>query len=271
MRLRTKKSGFSLTELLVAMSVVGVLAGIGLPAVKQVIKSFESSDRVKDVVAAAMSNARARALARNTYTGIRFQRNAAGDQYMIFIEQDENVGPGHAQLQMKPGFRAIQGKNPVRLPRQGAVMDLRIKDDYSLITAYTTDRHVRVLDSGGAIDYELSDESIDKAHELLDAETFSVIFSPQGKLVMSDLRVAHVGVNDVDSGGGDVFDISGCGMFVQDDIAGVEGLQLEPSRNNFVIVDIAKFNAAPVGERYSRCLQYLKPIYVNPYNGELIK
>jgi len=271
MRLRTKKSGFSLTELIVVMSIVGVLAGIGLPAVKQVIKSFESSDRVKDVVAAAMSNARARALARNTYTGIRFQRNAAGDQYMIFIEQDENVGPGHLQLSGKLSFRAIQGKNPVRLPRQGAVMDLRIKDNYAIIKAYETDRHVRVVDLDG-IDYVTSNLSIDEARELIDAETFSVIFSPQGKLVISNLRVAHVVVVDqVLAGGGDIFNESGYGMFVQDDIAGVEGLQLEPSRNNFVIVDIAKFNAAPVGERYSRCLQYLKPIYINPYSGELIK
>lgn len=270
MRQRTKKTGFSLTEILVSMSIIGILAGIGLPAVKQVVKSFESASRLEGVVSAAMSNARAMAQARDQYIGIRFQQTPQGEQYMVFIEQDNDVGPGHVLLQMNPGFRALKGKNPIRLPKRGAVMDLRIKNNYIDIEAYLTDRSVKVEDVFGVVDLVASNAGIDQEWELLDAMTFSVVFSPQGKLVITNLRVAHSNSN-----GGEVFNRStNDSMFIQDDIYtvpdAVQGLQLEPSRNNFIIVDKNKFNSIPAGERYSRYLQYLKAVYINPYTGELI-
>ena len=265
-----KKSGYSLTELIVVVSIIGMLVGAGLPAVKQVVKSFESSARVRDVIAAAFSNARAIAIKEGKHAGVRFQRNAEGDQYMIFIIQDEDVDPGHLMLAGRPGFRAMRGKNPMRLPKEGGVLDLRIKDNYSDIEAYKTDRSVKV-DTGGVVDTDASNESINRPFQLLDAETFSVVFSPQGKLVLTDLRVACSTAAD-----GDIFNTvsSGSGMFIQDDVYSlsdaVQGLQLEPSRNNFVIIDKAEFNSADVDSRWSDYLQFLKPLYVNPYSGTLI-
>ena len=247
MRLRTKKSGFSLTELIVVMSIIGVLAGVGLPAVKQVIKSFESSDRVKDVVAAAMSNARARALARGKYTGIRFQRDLEGNQYMVFIESDD-TGSAPAD-----GFRPVIGRNPIRLPKNGLVMDMHLRTAVN----NATDPSYVALDS---------DAQIDTPQEVTDASTFCVIFSQAGKLVLRDVRIWK--------GAGDVFNIDtevdmGNAMMYIDSYPN-EGLGEETSRNHFVIVDKKLFDAVPDAERWSSYLQYLKPVYVNPYSGEII-
>jgi prepilin-type N-terminal cleavage/methylation domain-containing protein len=247
MRVRPKKSGFSLTELLVAMSIIGILAGIGLPAVKQVVKAFESSDRVRDAVGAAMSNARARALARGKYTGVRFQRNADGDQYMVFIEHDD-TGSAPAD-----GFRPVIGRNPIRLPRSGLVMDMNIRTD--------------ILNASNPAYLPLTtDAQIDTPQEIVDASTLCIIFSPAGKLVMHDVRIWE--------GAGDVFnidtevDLGNAILYI--DSYPADGLGEEVSRNHFVIVDKSKLNAAPVAERYTSYFQHLKPVYVNPYTGELI-
>jgi len=247
MRLRTKKTGFSLTELIVTMSVVVVLAGIGLPAVKQVINAFESASRVQDAVSAAMANARARALAQGIYTGIRFQRTARGDQYMVFIEQDD-TGSAPAD-----GFRPVIGKNPIRLPRRGMIMDMNLRT----ATGDPADSSYVPIDSDGLINMP---------EKVTDASTFCVIFSPAGKLVMHDVRIWE--------GAGDVFNIdtevdAGNALMYVDDYPGL-GLGEEVSRNHFVIVEKEKFNAAGQSERWSRYLQYLKPVYINPYTGELI-
>lgn len=261
MKTLRNKSGYSLVELLVVMSIVGLLAGIGLTTVKGVLKSFESSDRVRGMVSAALSNARVMAIAKGKYAGVRFQRNADGQQYMIFIEQDSGVGPGDVLLSGMAGFRAVTGRNPIRLPSGGSVMDLKVKTDYTILNSYTTEIDV------------ISDLHIDQDSKLLDAEIFSVVFDKTGKLVFCHLRVGFTATD-----GGDIFNTSatGTGMFLEDecdsvaDVFVVEGLQLELSRNNFVIVDRNEFDSVPAGERWSKYLQYLKPVYINPYTGELI-
>jgi len=252
MRSRTKKTGFSLTELLVAMSVIGILAGIALPVAKQVLKSFESSSRVEDVVGAAMSNARSMALARDNYIGIRFQMTPQGDQYMVFVEHDD-TGSGPAD-----GFRPVTGRNPLRLPKQGLVMDLHLRTARNNTPADAADPSYMPLDDNG---------KIDSPEEITDATTLCVIFSPAGKLVTHDIRIWS-GV------GGDVFndaatvDAGDAILYIDSYPAG--GLGEETSRNHFVIVDKNEFNSVDSTMRWTGYLQSLKPFYINPYTGELI-
>jgi prepilin-type N-terminal cleavage/methylation domain-containing protein len=245
---RAKKSGFTLTELIVTMSIIAVLAGIGLPAASQLQKSFESSSRVRDVVVAALSNARSTALARNKYVGIRFQQTPEGNQYMVFIVLD-NVGTSIAD-----GFRPVIGRNPIRLPRQGLVMDMHIRSDYTDATIPASDPLIL-------------DTQIKNPEQVTDATAFSVVFSPAGKLVMHDVRIWAGTAGDVFND--DTTVDAGDAMFYIDDYPAI-GLGEESSRNNFVIIDKKEFDAAPSDSRWTDYLQYQKQFYINQYTGELI-
>lgn len=276
MNAKRKKRGVTLTELLVTMAALGVLAGIGISAVKGVMSAFESSDRTQDVISAALASARATAIMEEKYeyAGVRFQQDKNGDQYMIFIVQDDEVGPWIAG---NLGFRAVTGRNPIRLPRGGGVMDLRIKTDYTPSTiadpSYETETSVEVIGDDSA-----SNANIDETKELLDVMTFSVIFSSSGKLILHTLKVAH---DDAVGGGGDIFNTlvnvkdMGIGMFIEDEnpvsgIPPVEGLQIESSRNQFVIFNKTSFAQQPVNKRWTGYLQSLEPVFINPYSGRLV-
>jgi len=260
MKLRANKSGFSLTELLVVMAIVGILAGIGLPAVKQVVNSFESATRIYDVVGAALSNARSMAHARTKYIGIRFQTDSIGQQYMVFIEHD------YSATRLANGFRAMKGKSPIRLPKHGLVMDMNINMQISVEGEAPDQSPAGPLND---------DDLINTPQEIRDATAFSIIFSPAGKLVQHDVRIRNVGDNDM------IFnknyewetDLEPAEyvqplLFIDDYPA--EGLGQELSRKNFVVVEKNKINSIPPEQRWSRYLKFLQRIYVAPYSGELL-
>ena len=242
-----KKRGVTLTELLVTMAALGLLAGIGISAVKGVMASFESPDRISNVIGAALASARATAIRQQKYAGLRFQRDKNGDQHMIFIVHDQAV------TDLAHGFRAVQGRNPVRLPRGGGVMDLRLRTDLS--------------DATNPADTPITtDAQLDSVEELRDTMAFSVIFTPAGKLVTFEVRVR--GAN----GGifGDETEVdAGDAMFYQDDYPEI-GLGQEPSRNRFVIFNKSQFVQQAVDERWTGYLQSLEPVFVNPYSGRLV-
>ena len=266
MRTRKNKTAFTLVEMLVVVTIAGILAGLAVPSVKQVIKSFESSDRLPGMIGAALSNAKAIAAEKQKYAGIRFQRNEAGDQYMVFIIKDEKVGPW---IPGNLGFRAIQGKNPIRLPRGGAAMDLQFKTDYTATHPYTTETS---LDNTSLTD-TFRNNLLQQDNVLRDIQTFSVIFSPAGKLILNTLKVSYatypLPTGDV---GADVFNTDGTAMFTHDEnFNPIEGLQIESSRNNFYIINKNDFNSVDPGSRWSDYLQHLEPYYINQFTGELIK
>ena len=73
------KKAFSLTEIMVVIAIVAILATIVIPAAKTLIESFEMDSQVKPVIGAALANARAIAMREQKYAGIRFQQDLSGD------------------------------------------------------------------------------------------------------------------------------------------------------------------------------------------------
>ncbi len=260
MRSNKTKTGFTLVELLTVVAVILLLAVIGLPAAKKVLNSFESSLSVRYLISAALANARAIAAREQAYAGLRFQQDLDGNQYMIFIVNDPDVRPGFAG---NLGCRAVTGYKPMKLPQTVGVMDLKIKLDYGILRPEDLDIEVEGDDAA-------SNEHINQPEELTDTTTFSILFSPAGKLVLHTLKVGRSNI------GADIFNSrtnveNGIGMFIVDrNRRSDEGLQIELSRNNFIIYDKRALDAVNEALRWTDYLQHLEVIYISPYTGQII-
>lgn len=229
MKAKSRQSGVTLTEMTVVVAVIALLVTFGLPAIRAFRGAFESGGSAKGLISAGLATARAIAAREHRYAGIRCQQDLHGYQYMIFIVHDFD------ETNLANGFRAVEGLKPIKLPETIGVMDL-----------YT--RGVHIIDNGG----------IDESDEVLDTTTFSIVFSPAGKLVVHDVRT--------------IFNDQLLAIF-QDDSSNTFPYQQELSRNSFIIYDRKEFkHAYENGQGYLGCLEKLVPetVYVNPYTGTII-
>ena len=267
MRTRSKKFGLTLPEMVVVIATIALLVGFGLPAIRALLNSFESSSGAKTLISTALASARAIAAKEQRYAGVRFQQDSAGNQYMIFIVHEEPSRMGN----LTTGFRAVKGVKPIKLPEKVGVVDLVY--DPALLNPQ----------GDGIIndDVEINNDDV-----LRDTTTFSIMFSPSGKLVIHDVRVRNRdGIYQPDNGTSnkisldDVFNSLeninnyGVGMFIQDDYPAM-GLGAELSRNSFVIIyEKDKLEQARgMGTAWSGYLaqRTLDRIYINPYTGTMI-
>jgi len=285
MKAKAKKFGLTLTEMTVVIVTIALLVALGLPAVRALFNSFESQSSAQSVISAALASARALAAKNQRYAGIRFQKASQNPelleapQYMIFIMQDPDM--------MAYGFRAVPGLKPIKLPDSVAVSDLTIVTKRNSINPINS---VQVRLDDPALSDQQRDNLIDEDRELTDTTTFSIIFSPSGKLVIHGIRARNrdgypdTSVNTFVSND-DVFNKkaqvdAAVGMFYQDDYFGAGGspysdlgLGPEQSRSSFVIYDKNEFMRAY--KRHRAWSDYLvklarQAIYVNPYTGTII-
>ncbi len=272
MKTKSRQFGLTLPEMTVVVAIMALLAAIGLPAIRALVNSFETQSGARSMISAALSGARAIAAKEQHYAGVRFQRNSTGNQYMTYIIHDIE------KTDLSPGFRAIEGVKPIRLPETTLAMDMRVRSNRA--------------DASDAIDEPLKVVHLDDANPLnigidgknvsvTDTCTFSIIFSPAGKLVLRQVRVrnkdgirrpnnsaaATTSTDDLFNSPHNVtnFDV---GMFVQDDYPEL-GLGAEPSRNSFVICDKAKFDELNAQGRLNY-LRSLERININAYTGRII-
>jgi prepilin-type N-terminal cleavage/methylation domain-containing protein len=248
MKTKIRQSGLTLAEMVVVVSIVAMFAVLAVPAFRAFMRSFECEGGAKAMISASLSSARAIAAREQRYAGIRFQNkyqpDGKGCQYMIFIIYDfDKTG-------WVNGFRAVDGVAPIKLPDSVGVMDLKINPNEPIDL----------------------DSEINTSADVNDTTTFSIIFSPSGKLVIHDVRVNNR--DDSATSKDDIFNTkanvqNGIGMFFQDDYLS-EGFYEEPSRNSFVIYDKTIFEKLNPGRRYSDYLRDLEVVYINPYTGTII-
>ncbi len=276
MRTKLRQPGLTMTEMVLVVATIALLLSLGLPAIRTFIHTFESGTSTQSMISAALSGARAIAAREQHYAGIRFQQDSTGRQYMIFIVHDfEKTG-------LNPGFRAVEGLKPIKLPESAGVMDLMVRTNHgtsAAAAASVLDEPLQVQHINDANPANLGPDG--KNLYIRDASTFSVIFSPAGKLVVRSVRVRNrdgiyqpdntvankTSLDDVFNSPANILN-SGVGMFIQDDYAEL-GLGAETSRNRLVIYDGAQFDKLNAQQRFDY-LSRLELIYINPYTGTMI-
>lgn len=265
-----------MTEMVLVIATIALLVSLGLPAVRILVHSFESGSGATSMISAGLASARAIAAKEQRYAGIRFQKDLAGRQYMIFIVHD------FEKTALSSGFRAVEGIKPIKLPEGSGVMDLTVRTNHgptAAAAASTLDEPLRMqyLDDANPTNVGPDGKNV----YVRDATSFSVIFSPSGKLVMRPVRVRNrdgiyrpdntvadkVSLDDIFNSPENIAN-AGAGTFIQDDYAEL-GLGAEASRNRFVVYDGIQFGPLDARGRFDY-LNRLEPVYINPYTGTMI-
>ena len=267
----------TLPEMTVVVAIIALLTALGLPAIRALVNSFQTQSGAESLISAALASARAMAAKEQHYAGIRFQQDSTGNQYMVFIVHDfEKTG-------LSPGFRAIEGAKPIKLPENSRIMDLRVRTNHGM----------NWTDAGDPLDQPLGAGHLDDTNPLnlvgpygknmyiTDTSSFSIVFSPAGKLLVRTVRLrnrdgiyrpdnsvpARLSTDDVLNSPVNIANF-GIGRFVQDDYAEL-GLGAEPSRNRFVICDMTQFDELNATGRFNY-LNGLALVHINPYTGTII-
>lgn len=277
MKTKSRQFGLTLPEMTVVVAIMALLAALGLPAIRALLNSFQNQSGAHNMISAALAGARALAAKEQHYAGIRFQQDSTGNQYMIFIVHDnEKTG-------LSPGFRAIEGVKPIKLPETILVMDLRVRANRGTNwtdAADTRDEPLTVahLDGTNPLNIGPNGENV----YVTDTSTFSIVFSPAGKLVVRDVRLrnrdgifrpdnsaaATLSTDDLFNSTQNIANFR-TGMFVQDDYPEL-GLGAEPSRNSFVICDRTQLNELNAPQEKFDYLSSLERVNINAYTGRII-
>ncbi len=249
MNRKSVHSGISLIELMIVIGTMVILMAIAVPAVKGIIASFDNSAGARPLINAALSAARSIAIREQTYAGVRFQEDADGNTYMIFIVHDlQRTG-------LANGFCAVTGRNPMKLP-----------DDTGVLQTF----------EAGQTDAE-KDTLMSTASGLTGQSTFSIVFSPAGRMVVHPVRIRNMnGYHDGYASISDdtIFNIAvrveaGRAMFYQDDYPAL-GLEEEYSRREFLIYDKKAFKLIFPTQRYSNFFKKVRTEHISSYTGEIV-
>lgn len=273
MKTKSRQSGLTLVEMTTVVAIIALLTAFALPVIRTFFDSLGSAGSVKGMISAAMASARAIAAKEQRYAGVRFQQDLYGHQYMVFIIQDSKIGAYF--------FRAKEGIQPVKLPDNIGVMNLTIVSGRKITSnPANPDNEYRLDDS---LLSPNQDSYIDNDFKLTDTTTFSIIFSPTGKLVIHGVRVRNRHGRTNDTSEDDIFntafnvETAKIAMFYQDDYYGANlypdiglGLGPEPSRRRFVIYDKIQFGKVDPNRRWTGYLRSLDVVYLNPYTGTIV-
>ena len=268
MRIKNKQSGLTIVELLVVIGIIAAVVAISLPAINAMQKSFDSTG-AESMINAALSTARTLAISRQQYVGVRFQTAydvndvLDEDQYMIFVIHDKDKAVWVC------GFVAVEGYKPIKLPSNIGVIDKTLR----------TPRSATVIDcSGSYTENSLTSFNTIATPDIVDTTTFSIVFSPAGKLVLHEVRCRNKDGATNNSSKDNVFNTKSnveaaapTGMFVEDYQTDIFGLGVEKSRNKFYIYNRQELRKITNPTDRWDYIDKIGAVYINPYTGGIIE
>lgn len=272
MKLNRRQYGLSLLEETVVVAAVAVIIFLAVPAAKHLFNNIETTAGVKALIGSSLNSAKAIAIRQQQYVGIRFQhacyRDPQGNiqpeksplkmpQYMIFVIYRPYKSLNSQQTTTNL-FTAIEGIEPIKLPENIGVMDL-------------------IIDQTNVIN---NNTEISTDEQLTDTTSFTIVFSPSGKIVVRDVQIrnrdGYPQTNNTSED--DIFNTEDnvrdeIAAFLQDDYGTQYKLHKEPSRRSFIIYDRNQFRRIQPDKRFDDFLEDLKErhmVYINPYTGTFI-
>ena len=247
MREHGRHFGFTLVEMLVVMALMAAVLALVLPAYSLIIEGAKQS-QMDNAIKAALGAARTHAIKTQKYAGVRFQFDRdgwrKGRQYAVLIEKGTDLSNTYQ-------FVAVPNIRPLTMPKGMGV----------------------IVESG--VNFDTDDE-------ILDGTTFSILFSPRGKLSVLTVQMYRRDDNDT---------IFGNQAAVQsnpepgeppapllyydnnswDQTDSVSWAEYEPSMLGLYVFDVATIGGMKPGERYDRYVSKLAPVLINRYTGSIIE
>ena len=190
--------GFTLVEMLVVVVIILVMGTIVLPGLTSIL-SGRNESTAKIAIRSALARAQAYAVANQKVAGVRFQfappnafsnnltipleRWQSNRQYLVIIEKSNHPS--------NPYF-AIADAKPIALPQGMGVFAESFANNFNL-NDVPTSRDLTSNNGGG----------------LLDATTFSIVFSPTGQLIARRFVVANRDFDPANNFSDTIFNHSG--------------------------------------------------------------
>jgi prepilin-type N-terminal cleavage/methylation domain-containing protein len=96
---RSRQSGFSLVEMLIAVAIIAIMAAVALPNIGQYIRNYKVRGAAQDV-AGMMQTARSKAIMSNTNAGVSFY--VVDLDSFRYVQEDLPAGEQYSPLQDLP-------------------------------------------------------------------------------------------------------------------------------------------------------------------------
>jgi len=256
MKKSTEQYGFTLIEMLIVVAIIAVMTAIAVPNVVTMVRSQKMSS-ARNTIQSVLSQARAYAAQKQKYAGVRFQQAANGRQYLVLIEKS-GYDPS--------GFQAVLNNKPAVLPAGIETISIEV-DDPPFGT--TPDQYLETIPISNLM------------HCLDGARTFSIIFTPTGRMKTMEVKVLPIQNHDIFGTGQTTQLDPNHGSFrllSYDEGGGVPSpwCGAEDSTTGLYVYEQSALEEVLPGDRYSDFISLHKSnnsveqILTNIYTGEII-
>jgi prepilin-type N-terminal cleavage/methylation domain-containing protein len=255
-RLKIRRAGFTMVELLTVMAIIAIMALLVLPGFTKMIQSNKDG-AARNLIRAALAEAQAHAAKTQKYAGIRFQFDrdgwANGRQYLVLIE---NVGGAT--------FVTAPNAKPIALPEGIGVISSEVDNfgDPYIDDDATSDGPLHTLDG---------------------ATTFNIVFSPTGQMVLKSVTV-NPRTDDDKVFNYETYVNNGNALLYYDgwwrDSVSTGSFTLaplwcanEPSTKGLYIFEVNKMQEVAASARWSNYIGTpdVEPVLINMYTGTIIR